>query len=237
MNIQPPSAQKSKIGTCPHGLPQGACPICSGIGGSKKPEKKPESEMSWDECYAVWQQILKAKELTQQKRNEVIQNQMQAQVNFTSKLENASQKITTLTEKLTTLVQKTSSTPAIMSKPVIFAAKLAIPILNVLKNIPILAQKTVNFAKEKLADISDKLNAIFGELKNSTEKKISDKLKNSKKKFKSIFGIFENEDVADEEKKIEENKRHFEMKTILNSIKEKISYKKSASKTDANESD
>lgn len=45
---------KSKIGTCPHGLPQGACPICSGMGGgggARKVETKGAGEMTWDcEC-------------------------------------------------------------------------------------------------------------------------------------------------------------------------------------------
>ena len=26
-------ASHNKIGTCPHGLPMGACPICNGMGG------------------------------------------------------------------------------------------------------------------------------------------------------------------------------------------------------------
>lgn len=231
MNLPLSSIQKTKVGTCPHGLPPGACPICSGGGGgggSKKADKA-SNEMSWDECFAVGQ-ILKAQRLAQQRKDTAIQGQLQVPINFAAKLKNMAQKIASLAEKLTTFTQKTSSLPNILSKPLILAAKIAIPILNVLKNIPILAQKALNFIQEKLADITDKLNAIFGELKNATEKKISDRLKDFKKKFKSIFGVFEPLDIDDEDKKIEESKRLFDLKTAFQNIKEKLYINKKESK-------
>ncbi|MDD3435698.1 MAG: hypothetical protein PHC64_00945 [Candidatus Gastranaerophilales bacterium] len=196
MNFRLSSVNKTKVGTCPHGLPAGACPICSGMGGgcSTKKTERPKGEMSWDECYAVWQQMLRSKELAQQKRLDTMQAQLQKPVNFTARLENVAQKIANLAEKLTDLVQKTQTAPSILQKSLIIAAKIAIPMLNTIKNIPILAQKAINFVQTKLADISDKLAAVFGELKNSLEKKISDKLKDFKKKFKSIFGLFESEE-------------------------------------------
>lgn len=236
MNVSIPSVQKNKIGTCPHGLPAGACPICNGMGGGGGAAKKADShvgEMSWDECYAVWQQMLKAKDLAQQKRNEALQSQMQNQISFTNKLENAAQKIANLSEKLVNFIQKAQSVPTIMSKPLVLAAKIAIPVLNVLKNITVLTQKTINFVKERLADISDKLNAVFGELKNAVQKKISERLKDFKKKFKSIFGLFEEEEIEDEDKKVEKE-RIFELKTTLNKIKEKI-FKNRELKNDNND--
>ena len=46
----------SRVGTCPHGLPLGACPICNGMGsgGAKKADfsAKP-GEMSWSQCAAI----------------------------------------------------------------------------------------------------------------------------------------------------------------------------------------
>lgn len=217
---------KTKIGCCPHGLPAGACPICSGMGGggggSTKKMERPAGEMTWDECVAMGQ-LLKAQRLAQQQRNLAMQGQMpQAPLSFADKLGNIAQKIASLSEKLANFVQKTQSTPTIMSKLLTIAAKIAIPVLNVLKNIPALAQKALNFVSQKLADISDKLTAVFGELKNSIEKKISDRLKNFKKKVKSLFQIFEPEEVDDEEKKVEENKRIFDLKSTFQSIKEKI---------------
>lgn len=228
MKFQLSSVQKQKIGTCPHGLPQGACPVCLGMGGGGGGSLKKANnsgEMSWDECYAVWQQMLKAKEIAQQKKLDAIQAQMQTPVNFTAKLDKAAQKIAHIIEKLSDLIQKAQASTNIFSKLAAFGAKISIPILNVIKNVSIIAQKTINFIQQKLADITDKLNAMFGEIKASTEKKVSDKLKDFKKKFKSIFGISEPEDIDDEEKKIEETKRLFEFKTVLTSIKEKFTRK------------
>lgn len=231
MKLPPSSIQKTKVGTCPHGLPQGACPICSGLGGgggSAKKSERPSGEMSWDECFAVGQ-MMKAQQLAQlQRKNQSIQSQMISEYKMQLSLGSMAQKMTNLAEKLTNFVQKTQSTSSILSKTLAFGAKLAIPTLNVLKNAALLAQKAMNFAKEKLTDISDKLNAMFGELKNADEKKISDRLKDFKKKIKSLFGITEPEDIDDEEKKIEEEKRIFELKTFIHTLKEKFTNKKEA---------
>jgi hypothetical protein len=206
MNIPPPSIQKSKIGLCPHGLPAGACPICSGMGGGGGGSTKRAQnagEMSWDECYAVWQQMLKAKDLQQQRKAQTMQAQMQG-VNISAKIANAAQKIANLSQKLVDFVQKTQnqtlSLPKIIAKPLALAAQIAIPILNAIKNVVVIAQKALNFIQAKFADISDKLSAIFGELKNSVEKKISDRLKDFKKKFKSLFGILDVEETETQER-------------------------------------
>lgn len=221
MNISRAPINKAKIGTCPHGLPGGACPICSGMGGgggggSAKKADRPTGEWTFDQCYAVWQQMLKAKQATADQKH---QAQIQTQISFANRMEEAAQRIANLAQKLTDFVQNSKSMPAIIAKPLALAAKIVIPVLNVLKNIPLVAQNIISFVQEKLANITDKLNAIFGELKNSTEKKISDKVKDFKKKFKSLFGILETTEVEDEDKKIEEEKRLFELKTAFHSIK------------------
>lgn len=212
-----------RIGTCPHGLPMGACPICNGMGGgggaSSKKLNSPK-EMSWSECYSAWQKIIQAKDLAKQ-RQEITPNS----ISFTAGLANFSQKIANISEKLANFVQNTQSLPKIISTPLKMIAKITIPILNTIQNLSDMAKNAINFAKEKFADISEKLNAIFGELKNSIENKISEKLKDFKKKFKSIFGIFEPEDIVDDEKQIEEAKRKFELKTVLTTIKEKFKRK------------
>ena len=128
---------------------------------------------------------------------------LQQQTSFSARLENLTQKISDLTMKISNFAQNTSL-PKIIAKPIAFIAQLAIPILNVVKIMANLAQKAMNFVQQKLADISDKLNAIFGELKNSTEKKISDSLKNLKKRFRTIFGLHEAEELSEEEKEAEE---------------------------------
>ena len=51
---------------CPHGLPPGACPICSGMGGGsmRKDRDKPRvpGEMTYAECMAEWIKIQAAQE-------------------------------------------------------------------------------------------------------------------------------------------------------------------------------
>lgn len=229
MNFSLQAAKHTKIGTCPHGLPMGACPICSGSGGgggSKKVNSAPQSEMSWDECFAVGQ-MMKAQKLAQQQREAALQNPAFLNANINSNIEKFVQNISSFTEKIANFAAKTSNLPAIISKPIAFVANnLLVPMLNIIKNLPMNFQKITSFIQEKMADISDKLNAVFGELKNSIEKKISDRLKDFKKKFKSIFGVFEPLDTDDEEQKIEDEKRIFEFKTISENIKNFINKQK-----------
>lgn len=204
MKLPLSSVQNQKIGTCPHGLPQGACPICNGMGGGggasvKKADKK---EMSWSECYIVWQQMQKAKNF-KQAQNEALQAKIAAQHSAQLNLNSVAQKTANIIAKMTDFVQNTKPNSPIPAKLLAFSAKLALPVLNTIKNIAEFANKTLNAVKEKLADISDKLNAIFGELKNSVEKKISDSLKDFKKKFKSLFEIFVVTDAENEKGKME----------------------------------
>lgn len=191
MNISVASMQKPKVGSCPHGLPMGACPICSGTGGggSSRRASKP-GEMSWDECVAMGN-ILKAQRLAKQQTK--LEAQELAAANAASKLQNIAAKMADLIQKLADFSDEIQfqTNPNLISKTLAFASKIVVGTLNVLKDISFLVQKTFTFVQQKLADISDKLNAIFGELKNSVEKKISDRLKDFKKKFKSLFGILE----------------------------------------------
>lgn len=219
-----PPINNSKIGTCPHGLPPGACPICNGMGGgggggSAKKADKPE--MSWSECYVVWQQMQKAKQGSMHDKNAAMQAQMISQYKLQLSLGSLAKNTNNIAEKLVNFIQNTSSSSSLSSKMLGFSAKLALPIVNTFKNVVGFADKALNTVKEKLTDISDKLNAVFGELKNSIEKKISDKLKDFKKKIKSLFGVLDPQDADDEEKKIEESKRLFEMKNLLQNVQEK----------------
>lgn len=224
MNKPLAAINKPRIGTCPHGLPQGACPICNGMGGgggANTRKTNSQKEMSWSECYAAWQQMDKAKQAARQ-RQEITHN---PHLSFAAKLGDFSQKLANLSEKLANFAKNPSNMPRIITTPLALMARVAIPILNTVKTLSNITQNTINFIKEKFINITDKLNAIFGELKNSIENKISEKLKDFKKKFKSIFGIYETEDILDENKQIEENKRIFELKTVLNSIKENFKKK------------
>jgi len=227
MNLPLSSIPKTRIGTCPHGLPMGACPICNGGGGGggAKKMERPAGEMSWDECFAVGQQM-KALKLAQQKRDMAMQGQIQVPLNIAGRLENMAQKIAGIADKLTNIIQKAQTNPTILSKAVAVIANVAVAVLNVVNNVVQTVQKAINFVQQKLADISDKLTAVFGELKAAVEKKISDKFKDFKKKAKSLFGIFEPLYADDEEKRIEEAKRLFDLKTAFNSIKKHLTKNK-----------
>lgn len=227
------TATKVASGTCPHGLPRGACPICNGSGGgggsSVKKSAPKANEMSWDECYAVWQEMKAQKQVQLDKANlqsQVSQIGLQIQqkkpfaVSFAGNIANFSNKIGEF-------VQSFKSAHPIMAKPLAFIANnLLIPALNLVKNAVNLVQNAANFIKEKLADIQDKLNAVFGELKNSLEEKFSKKFNNFKKKMNSLFSIFEPKNADDEEKKIEETEKRFSLKKMFQNIRENFTYKK-----------
>ena len=231
MKLPVANAQHTKIGTCPHGLPAGACPICSGSGGGGGGSKKIQQnsgEMSWDECFAIGQ-MMKAQKLAQQKRDEAPNNQAaQIPLNFGSRIADSAQRISEFAQKFQ------NSTPAIIAKPVVFLLnKVLLPVLNIIKDIPqkiqqvlIKVGEVMDFGGEKLKDISDKLNAMFGELKNSVEKKISDKLKDFKKKFRSIFSLADEDDLQDEDLKLEEMQKIFKEKTTLNLLEENFNKQK-----------
>ena len=211
MNVAATNIQKSKAGSCPHGLPYGACPVCSGSGGggggavSKK--SRSVGEMTWDQCYSIWQQMLKSKAVAQQNKLDSMHSQMQAQIALNSKIYNLALKLANLVENLTNFTQNNTNLPKFVAKPLNIIVKIAIPVLNTIKFALNLTQNVMNFVQQKLTDISDKLNAIFGELKNSEEKKISDRLKNAKQKFKSLFGLAEPEKLSEEEKEAERQVR------------------------------
>lgn len=208
---------KPSGGLCPHGLPPGACPICSGGGGmqsSRIDYRHKPGEMSWAQCAAIGA-MLKAQRI----RNE------QAQVAHENRLimlRDFQNTMMAVAQKLALAEVKAQNLPVIISKPVSFMFnKVLIPFVNFAKNFP---QTVMNFANKmfnKFVDIQDKLNAIFGELKNSIEKKISDKLKEYKKKVASLFTLFESKDV-DEEKEVDITKGVFEARTFIHDIYNRI---------------
>jgi len=218
------SIPKTKIGSCPHGLPMGACPICNGMGGgggSSKKADKASGEMSWSECFAIGQ-MMKNQKLAQQQQNLAMQGQ--GAVNLPTRLENMALKIAVLADRIANFIHKiqVSSLPKIISKPIELALKIAMPMLNLIKNVPIIIQNTINFIREKFVDISDKLNAVFGELKNSIEKKISERFKDIKNKMKSLFGLFEPiEEEINETKIVKTEKKFFSLFTSHLSLNKK----------------
>lgn len=218
MHLGTLQTQKSRIGTCPHGLPLGACPICNGMGGGAKKadfSAKP-GEMSWNECAAIGA-FLKAQRMAKQAKEADFQAQVQNLIRFQNTMAKAVQNAS----QFALMIQ--SSMPAIIAKPIVFVVNnIVVNGLNALKNFPTFVSNFVQNLSQKLADITDKLTAIYGELKASIAKKISEPLKDLKKKIKSIFSIFKSTDADNDDKKIDETKRTFELKTFIHKLYKKL---------------
>lgn len=221
MSLTAIQSNNSKIGTCPHGLPQGACPICSGMsGGMKKADfsAKP-GEMSWNECAAIGA-FLKAQKNARLQREQDAQNFANNIKAFQNTLMNASQRLANIGGFFA------QNTSAIIARPVNFVLNTVLGgIVRTIANIPSTISNIIQTVQQKLADISDKLTAMVGELKASIEKKISESLKTLKKKIKSIFSIFNSQNIDNEEKQIDETKKTFKLKTFIHDLYKKLTEK------------
>ena len=220
MNLSTVHTQNTRVGTCPHGLPLGACPICNGMsggGGAKKADfsAKP-GEMSWNECAAIGA-FLKAQKAAQQPRETQFQAHLQALAKFQSTMANAAQRAAQFAQ----MIQ--NSMPPIIAKPLAFVMNNIVANgLNVIKNLPVAVANFAQNISQKLADITDKLTSIYGEIKAAILKKVSETFKEIKKKIKSIFGIFEPADSDNNDKKVDEAKRTFELKTFIHKLYKKL---------------
>lgn len=208
------AANSNRIGTCPHGLPVGACPICNGMGGGAKKadfSAKP-GEMSWNECAAIGA-FLKAQKMAKLQRQQDVENFAKQAVAFDKAMMNASQKTAALASFFTTNI------PSIISKPVNFVLNTIVGgALNTIRNFP----QTVQTVFQKLADISDKLTAVYGEVKAAIAKKISETFGELKKKIKSLFAIFGVQNSDNDDKQIDETKKAFKLKTFIHDLYKKL---------------
>ena len=218
--IQP---QNTRIGSCPHGLPAGACPICSGMGGggAKKADfsAKP-GEMSWNECAAIGA-FLRAQKAAHQAKEADFQRHVQALHKFQTTMANAAERASQFAQ----LVQ--NSLPPILAKPIAFVAQNIIAnTLTFIQNLPTtianFVQNTIQNLAEKLSDITSKLTAVYGELKAAISEKLSKPIQKFKEKIKSIFKIFQSSETDDDDKKVEEAKRTFELKTFIHKLYRKL---------------
>lgn len=215
MSFNAVKTNSSRVGTCPHGLPLGACPICNGMGGGgarKADFSAKPGEMSWNQCAAIGA-FLKAQKMAQQAREQDAVSFAQKAQAFQNALMNSSQKIANIAQFFT------QNTPAIIAKPMNFVLNTVLG--NGVKMIANVVNFVQNFS-QKMVDISDKLTAMMGELKASIEKKISESFKDLKKKIKSIFAIFKPLDADDEEKQIDETKKAFELRTFIHDLYKKL---------------
>ena len=220
MSVTSLQTTSSRVGTCPHGMPLGACPICNGMGGGGGMKKADFSakpgEMSWNECAAIGA-FLKAQQQAKLQREQDAQNFALRVQAFQNALMNSSQKLANISQFFS------NNTPAIIAKPVNFVLNTVIGgIVRTIANIPSAISNTIQTIQQKLADISDKLTAMMGELKASIEKKISDAFKDLKKKVKSLFSIFQPMDADNDDKQIDETKKAFELRTFIHELYKKL---------------
>ena len=213
----PRAANNSRIGTCPHGLPMGACPICNGMGGggSVRKDNKPK-EMTWNECYAIGQMLKAQKEARLHTQQMFASQTQQAHLNNLQTQINA-MKLAILNSSLPKPVAQALT--AVLDTVIAPMAKAVQTINNTIQNLTNNIAKAVDSFKQKIADITDKLTAMLGEAKAAIEKKISDKLKDVKKKIFSLFGIAGADNEEDEEvKRIEEQKLIHEENTTKETL-------------------
>ena len=220
MQLATLNANTVKAGTCPHGLPLGACPICNGMGGGGGMRKADFSakpgEMSWNECAAIGA-FLKAQANAKARRQQDLQNYALQMQNFQTSMVNARARVAELAQFFT------QNTPAIIAKPVNFVLNTVLGgTLNIIKNLPAAIQTAFQTIQQKYADISDKLTAMMGELKAAVEKKISETFSELKKKVKSLFTIFSPLDAENEDKQIDETKKTFELRTFIHELYKKL---------------
>ncbi len=207
-------------GTCPHGLPLGACPICNGMGGGGGARKADFSakpgEMSWNECAAIGA-FLKAQQNAKLARQQDAQNFAQQAIAFQNAMAKVSERMAAVTQFFS------ANTPAIIAKPINFVLNTVIGgAVNVLKNIPTVISNAIQTLGQKLADISDKLAAVYGEVKTAIAKKLSEVANELKKKVKSLFSIFNPQNADDDDKQIDETKKAFELKTFIHDLYKKL---------------
>lgn len=213
-------ARPHKAGTCPHGMPLGACPICNGMAGgnstSKRDIPRNVGEMSYNQCAAIGA-MLRAQKNAKAQAKLAQQNHLQALADFQKNISNTHQRIMALA------VLVTNTMPAVIAKPVNYILNNIIgKVLTIIQNLPAAIARFTQAINQKMADISDKLTAIYGELKAAIGEKISKFTSDLKKKLKSLFFVFGTQETDDEDKKIDEAKRTFELKTFIHQLYKKL---------------
>ena len=201
---------------CPHGLPPGACPICSnmGGGGSMRAGERPAKagEMSYHECVMAGL-AMRARVNADKNHIKNLEARAEALLNFQNSLNNASQKMLEFAQQISN---------NFILKPLAFTIQnVLVPIVNFIKNIPNIINNFIeklNLIKEKFIDIMDKLNAMFGEAKAFIDKKVSELINSLKTKINQLFKIFKKHNTEDDDTKIDDDKKIFNLKTILHKI-------------------
>lgn len=195
------NVNKINTGLCPHGLPPGACPICSQGAGSMRQSDRNRNigEMTYHEC-AMIGNMLKARALAQKNHEQNLEHRLENIKAFETTMEKLSASMLELAKQINNFLPL---------KPIAFVIQnIAVPVVNFIRSIP---KFITNFKFE----IIDKLNAIYGEAKAFLNKKVSE-LVSVIKNF--IFKVFKKNNTDDDDTKIDDDKKIFNLKTILYKI-------------------
>lgn len=199
-----PNVNKLNTGLCPHGLPPGACPVCSTGAGSMRQSDRNRNigEMTYHQC-AMIGNMMKARELAQKTHENNLEHRLANLEAFQKNMEKLSAAMLEFAKSITSFVPL---------KPVAFVIQnVAVPIVNFVRNIP----RVLSNLK---FEIMDKLNAIFGEAKAFVDKKISELIHVIKSQ---LFKIFKKNNTDDEDTKIDDDKKIFNLKKLLQKIMRK----------------
>lgn len=191
------------VQNCPHGLPLGACSICSGMGGGTRSVRKaepPKNEMSYGECYAIWMRMKAA-----DRRKLEAENNIQKQAEF---VQNAKQMLNQISARLLSVLNKIQN---ILPSPVgrLFGAvtnNILRPLLNIIQSFSNFINNINKFVQNIQKEVyiaAEKLASVFGEIKNFLQKQTSEIFKKfTKKVYKilNIFGLSDKEDFEEDEK-------------------------------------
>ncbi len=187
---------KTRIGTCPHGMPIGACPICNGSSGGSR--TKSPGEMTWSQCFAAGIMMKNKREAAQERKESALHN-IDVAINMKQGIEKISNNI----KQTISILQ--NSLPEPLSKIVtLFNQILIKPLLSILDKIPQVMQ-TIKTMGENIrlliSQVCEKLTAFFGEVQNFINRKFSDSIKKATKK---VFGFLFRQGM-DEENLSKEN--------------------------------
>lgn len=215
MSVQAIEISTPKRTTCPHGNPAGACPLCKGGGGgsssisSDRNTRRRAGEMTWNECYAMGL-ILKQRAL---EKDRLEQQNARLEANLFSQNINFVNLATRLNNALTMIFATVNANFVSLNRNVLqpmlnSLQTLANTAKNILQNVASQAKHILQDIKQKIIDISDKLAAIYGEMKNALAKNVSDAFKRFAKKAFGFLSIIDASlETDDDEKRKEEEKR------------------------------
>ncbi|MDD3419804.1 MAG: hypothetical protein PHE78_04280 [Candidatus Gastranaerophilales bacterium] len=208
-------------GLCPHGMPFGACPICSGKGGgggiSSGRNTAKAGEMTWDECYAVGQ-MLKAQAQRKEDATQFNLSSVFTSIQSNKTIQAMSEKFAAISNFVNTVI--TRPTMALANRII---TAVTTPIINLANRI---AQSTpfkfgmeiAENIKKGFTNITDKLAAIIGEPLNAMADFIAENWKKIKPKKYIFFSEVDTEMEQGEQDEEVELKRWLHLRSLKENI-------------------